>query len=135
MEPALMKPAAVAPPVPLLPAWLAFLCAGGCGVAAGYLATVIRSWTALYEEFDVMLPLIAQFVVDAGGLLSIGLLLVAALLLAAPAVRVSSPLARSLRPLAALLAVGTAGLAGIFLWALVLAVTTGQKMVAQLLAQ
>lgn len=86
-----MKPGPATRALPLLPPWLAFTCAGLCAAVAGYLATSGEGWERGYSATGLALPAITELVVEAGVGVPIGLVLVAALLLAAPAVRSSAP--------------------------------------------
>jgi hypothetical protein len=123
----LTKLAPSAPPAPLLAPWLAFLCAGVCSSMAGYLACTIGAWTEAYQAEGVELPWVTQVVVDAGRLLPLGLVLLAGGILALATLRSARPRVLELRPLVALLAVGSAGASGLFFWALVLAYVSVQK--------
>jgi hypothetical protein len=121
------KPGAAPSPIPLLPPWLAFVCAGLCTTVAGYLAMTVTTWTRAYSETGVQLPWATTVVVDAPVLLPLGLVLVSALILAAGGPRLSASWVRPARPFAALIALGAAATSGLLFWAVVLAFVAVQK--------
>ena len=116
------------PVVPLLPTWLAFLCAGACSSVAGYLVFVVEDEAHVARAMGVELPWISGAVLDAGPALPVALVLVSAAILALPGVRGSSARFRELRPVASALSVGAVLVAGMSLWSFVLVFVSLQKM-------
>lgn len=119
--------AAAAPALPLLPPWLAFLCAGGCFAVAGYQLCVVEQQERLARSMGVELPWITGAVIDAGAALPVALVLAGGTILAAPVARGSSARFRELRPVAAALAIGAVAVAGLSLWSFVLIFMTLSK--------
>jgi hypothetical protein len=71
-------PPAIAPAVP---AWLAFLSAGICGSAAGYLLMTVDTFRSTYDTLGFELPWITRVVMQAPLLLPAGLVVTGAGLL------------------------------------------------------
>ncbi len=70
------------------PLWLAFVCAGLCFVASGYLGMTGGGWLEFYESLGVKLPYVLKFVLSHPVTLPLGLTVAGIVLLGLTRVRV-----------------------------------------------
>jgi type II secretory pathway component PulF len=122
------KPTSARPSAPLVHPALAFLTAGACSAAAGYLSTTAERFRAAFETMGVELPWITQVVMDNTIALPIALLLISAAILGLagrPIARseLTDALRKALQAAAVLVGVAAGGL----VWANVLAFETLQR--------
>lgn len=126
------KGAGVSLPLDGYPTWLAFVCAGLCAVAAGFLLTTTANYRDTYESMGVSLPYISRLVIDAPVALPLALLGAGAVLLAANRVRVRhSPVREGLGKALSAAAVAAALSACMFVYANAIAFTEMQKALQQ----
>lgn len=122
------KPAAPTAPSPVLPPAGAFVTAGVCSAATGYLATTGAAFREMYASLGVELPWMTSLVMEQRVALLVGLLVCAAGLLGLGALRLPpSGAARTARTLASAAAVAACGLAALCIGANVLVFVTIQK--------